>query len=163
MFFNFVYQPIYSDSGDLQYFAIVVIEVTDLVSIRNKIKNEEERLRLATESSHTATWDLNLKNSEIIYSTYLSEIFEYDEAAEITHQQLRNHVIEYDRVNIVEKAFEQALITGKYQYEARIIGKKGNLKWVSTNGKIFFDQDGTPSRMLGVMQDITERKKTRFC
>lgn len=163
VFFNFVYQPIYSDSGDLQYFAIVVIEVTDLVSIRNKIKNEEERLRLATESSHTATWDLNLKNSEIIYSTYLSEIFEYDEAAEITHQQLRNHVIEYDRVNIVEKAFEQALITGKYQYEARIIGKKGNLKWVSTNGKIFFDQDGTPSRMLGVMQDITERKKTRFC
>ena len=162
VFFNFVYQPIYSDSGDLQYFAIVVIEVTDLVSIRNKIKNEEERLRLATESSHTATWDLNLKNSEIIYSTYLSEIFEYDEAAEITHQQLRNHVIEYDRVNIVEKAFEQALITGKYQYEARIIGKKGNLKWVSTNGKIFFDQDGTPSRMLGVMQDITERKKNEI-
>ena len=158
VYFNFVYQPIYSESGDLQYFATVVIEVTDLVSIKNKIRDEEERLRLATESSHTATWDLNLKNSEIIYSSYLAEIFGYEHGDSITHMQMRNHLVEYDRVNIVEKAFQRALKTGKYKYEARIIDKQGNLKWIFTNGKIFRDENNEPSRMLGVMQDITERK-----
>ena len=157
VFFNFVYQPIYSENGDLQYFATVVIEVTDLVGIKSKIREEEERLRLATESSHTATWDLNLKNSEIIHSTYLSKIFGYKEGDTISHQQLRNHLVEYDRVNIVEKAYERALKTGKYKYEARIIDKQGNLKWIFTNGKIFRDEENQPNRMLGVMQDITER------
>ena len=158
VFFNFVYQPIYNDAGDLQYFATVVLEITDLVAIKNKIKQEEERLRLATESSHTATWDLNLKNSEIIHSPYLSKIFGYREDEKISHEQLRSHLLEEDRVNIVEKAFKAALITGKYHYEARIKDQTGNLKWVATNGKMFFDSDGKPNRMVGVMQDITERK-----
>ena len=158
VFFNFVYQPIYSENDDLQYFATVVIEITDLVGIRNKIKDEEERLRLATESSHTATWDLNLKTSEIIYSPYLSKIFGYQDDEPITHCQMKHHLIEYDSLNIVEKAYQRALKTGKYQYEARIIDKQGKLKWISTNGKIFRDGTNEPIRMLGVMQDITKRK-----
>lgn len=162
VYFNFVYQPIYSESGDLQHFATVVTEVTDLVDIRTSIRAEEERLRLATESSHTATWDLNLKNFEIIHSSYLSKIFGYEEGDIVSHQQMRDHLVEYDRVNIVEKAYERALQTGKYKYEARIIDKKGNLKWIFTNGKIFRDATSAPSRMLGVMQDITERKNNEI-
>ena len=42
VFFNFVYQPIYTESGEFQYFASVVIEVTDLITTRNKIKNDEK-------------------------------------------------------------------------------------------------------------------------
>lgn len=158
VFFNFVYQPIYSDSGDLQYYATVVIEVTDLVSAKNKIKGDEERLRLATESSHTATWDLNLKTHEIIHSPYLSKIFGYEDEEILSHQMMRNHLSADDRTHIVEKAFEQALETGLYEYEARITDKNGLEKWISTNGKVFFDEAGEPSRMVGVMQDITQRK-----
>ncbi len=158
VFFNFVYHPIYSDYGVFQHFACVVVEVTDVVDTKNKIKTEEERLRLATESSHTATWDLNLQNFEIVHSSYLSKIFGYADSDEISHKQMRGHLIEYDRVNIVEKAYKRALKTGKYTYEARIIDKQGNLKWIFTNGKIFRDEDNQPTRMLGVMQDITERK-----
>lgn len=158
VFFNFVYHPIYSDYGVFQHFACVVVEVTDVVDTKNKIKTEEERLRLATESSHTATWDLNLQNFEIVHSSYLSKIFGYADSDEISHKQMRGHLIEYDRVNIVEKAYKRALKTGKYIYEARIIDKQGNLKWIFTNGKIFRDEDNQPTRMLGVMQDITERK-----
>ncbi|SFI88128.1 hypothetical protein SAMN05421638_1329 [Kaistella treverensis] len=162
VYFNFVYQPIYGDSGQLQYFATVVIEVTDLVGIRSKIRDEEERLRLATESSHTATWDLNLKNSDIIHSPYLTKIFGYEEDEKLTHEQLKSHLIDFDRVNIVEKAFAKALKTGIYKYEARIIDKNGELKWIFTNGKIFRDSKDEPTRMLGVMQNITSRKNNEI-
>jgi PAS domain S-box-containing protein len=162
VFFNFVYQPIYGENGDLQYFATVVIEVTDLVTAKNKINDDEERLRLATESSQTATWDLNLKTFEIIHSSYLAKIFGYEDDYKLTHQQMRNHLSENDRINIVEKAFEEALKTGIYQYEARIIDKNETEKWIATNGKMFFGDDNKPIRMLGVMQDITERKRTEI-
>lgn len=158
VFFNFVYQPIYNESGDLQYFATVVLEVTDLVNSKNKIKDEEERLRLATESSHTGTWDLNLKTREIIHSSYLSTLFGYQKDEKLSHQKMRSHLFEQDRIHIVEKAFAEALKTGIYKYEARLLDKNGIEKWISTNGKVFYDDRGEPDRMVGVVQDITQRK-----
>lgn len=50
---------------------------------------------------------------------------------------MRDHLCEEDRIYIVEKAFEKALQTGVYQYEARLIDKDRNEKWISTNGKVF--------------------------
>jgi len=158
VYFNFIYQPIYSESGALQYFATVVLEVTDLVSTKNKIKADEERLRLATESSQTATWDLNIRTSEVIHSPYLSKIFGYEEHEKLSHVEMQNHISEQDRFEIVGKAFETAIKTGVYQYEARLIDKNGVEKWIATTGKIFFDEQGEPNRMVGVMQDVTQRK-----
>lgn len=158
VFFNFVIHPILDEVGNLQHFNVVMFEVTEIINIKNKIKEDEERLRLATESSQTATWDLNLKTFEIVHSSYLAKIFGYEEYAKVTHANLRQHLVEEDRINIVEKAFEKALKTGIYQYEARLLDKNGLEKWVHTNGKVFFDEAGQPSRMLGVMQDITDRK-----
>lgn len=162
LFFSFIYHPIFDENGAFQYFATVIVDVTDFVIKKNKIKSDEERLRLATESSHTATWDLNLKTSEIIHSPYLSKIFGYEENEKVTHQQLRDHVLPTDRENILDKAFQKAMITGIYQYEAALIDKNGVEKWISTRGKIFLDEDGKPDRMLGVLQDISERKRTEI-
>ncbi len=162
VFFNFVYHPIYDEDGNFQYFATVVIEITDLIGIKNKIKEEEERLRLATESTQTATWDLNLKTFEIVHSPYLAEIFGYDKDEKILHATMREHLVEEDRKNVVEKALEKALKTGIYQYESRLIDKKGVEKWIATQGKVFFDESGNPYRMLGVMRDITEKKNNEI-
>lgn len=158
VFFNFILHPICSDEGKFQYFTIVLFEITELIKVKNKITEDEERLRLATESSQTATWDLNLKTFEIFHSPYLAKLFGYKEDAKLSHKKLRAHIFEYDRIHIVEKAFEKALKTGIYQYEARLRDKNGLEKWVSTHGKVFFDEAHKPLRMLGVMQDITDRK-----
>ncbi|HMU08146.1 MAG TPA: PAS domain S-box protein, partial [Kaistella sp.] len=162
VFFNFVYHPIYDEDGNFQYFATVVIEITDLIGIKSKIKEAEERLRLATESTQTATWDLNLRTFEVVHSPYLAEIFGYDKDEKILHATMREHLVEEDRKNVVEKAFEKALKTGIYQYESRLIDKKGVEKWIATQGKVFFDESGNPYRMLGVMRDITEKKNNEI-
>lgn len=161
-YFSSVYHPVYDTEKNFLYFVMVVLEITGLAGIKNKIEESEERLRLATESSQTATWDLNLKTSEIIHSAYLSKIFGYGEDEDISHQQLRSHISEFNRQNVLEKAFEKALKTGIYQYEVPITDKSGIEKWVATHGKMFFDDEGQPIRMLGVMQDITERKKSEI-
>lgn len=162
LFYNFIYHPIYEDGGSFQYFASVLMEITDVVGIKNKIKEDEERLRLATESSQTGTWDLNFITGEIIHSPYLLEMFGYDQDTVVTHAAFRDHLIPEDRVKIVEKAFEKALETGIYRYEARIIDKNGTLKWISTHGRIFYDSVGKPTRMVGVIKDISERKNSEI-
>ncbi len=72
VFFNFVYHPVYNQCGDFQHFVTVAMEVTEMVGIKSKVKEDEERLRLATESSQTATWDFDMQNFELVHSPFLS-------------------------------------------------------------------------------------------
>ena len=160
VYFNFIYHPVYNENGDFQHYVTVAMEITEMVGIKTKIREDEERLRLATESSQTATWDLNLETNEIVHSSYLSTIFGYDSAEALTLQQLRSHICEIDLKEVVDKAFNEALKTGSYQYEAKMKDRNGLEKWIFTNGKVFYDDEGQPIRMLGVLQDVTERKKS---
>lgn len=155
---NVALQIIRDEQGAILYHSLVMVDVTHLVKIKNQVKEEAERLRLATESSLTATWDLNLKTRDLIHSVYLANIFGYRDDEKVSHEQFRTHLIEEDRVDVVEKAFNEAMETGVYKYEARIIDCQGRTKWIFTNGKIFYDEAGLPDRMLGIVQDITERK-----
>ncbi|MBW8362488.1 MAG: PAS domain-containing sensor histidine kinase [Kaistella sp.] len=162
VYFNFIYHPVYNTDGDFQHFVTVAMEVTEMVEIKSKVKEDEERLRLATESSQTATWDLDMHTYELVHSPYLSTIFGYEPEIKPSLKQLRNHICEVDRKEIVDKAFSEALETGIYRYEAQLKDENGVEKWIFTNGKVFFDDAGKPTRMLGVLQDITERKKSEI-
>jgi PAS domain S-box-containing protein len=46
-----------------------------------------------------------------------------------------------------------------YKIEHRIVWPDGTVRWVSETGDVVRDQAGRAIRMLGVVQDITERKR----
>jgi len=45
-----------------------------------------------------------------------------------------------------------------YRVEHRVIHPDGNIRWMLETGNVFNDKDGKAYRMLGMVQDITERK-----
>ncbi len=96
-----------------------------------------------------------------IHRSYLL-IFGYDEKFKPSILRLRNHICEADREVVVDKAFSVALKTGIYRYEAQLKDHNDVEKWIFTNGKVFYDDSGKPTRMLGVLQDITDRKKSEI-
>lgn len=48
---------------------------------------------------------------------------------------------------------------GTYYQEYRIVSTTGEVKWVSNNGKIIFDESGIPIRIDGLITDISKRKQ----
>ena len=86
---NAAHQIIRDELGEVQYHSLVIVDVTHLVKIKNQVIEEAERLRLATESSLTATWDLNLKTRDLIHSVYLANIFGYRDDEKVSHAQSR--------------------------------------------------------------------------
>lgn len=57
---------------------------------------------------------------------------------------------------------EETLLEGEpttYDIEYRIINPNGNIRWVAERGVPVLDEDGTPYRMVGISEDITERKR----
>ena len=54
-------------------------------------------------------------------------------------------------------AHENLLITGILFYELRIIWRDKSIHWIRVQGKIFFDSDKNPARLLGTILDITNQ------
>lgn len=149
----------FNEKKMLERFLGTVYDITEQKESVQKTEYAEARLRLATEETGTATWDLDLKEGKIFHSPRLAEIFGHNANTKLTHPQLRSQMHPYDLKNIIEKAFEEAVKTSRYYYEARTIWPDGSIHWVRTTGKVIYDEKLEPVRMLGVLQDITEEKQ----
>lgn len=158
-YLDFEYSPLKDQEGSVEGVMITVNDVTDRVEARQKVIDAEARMRIAVEGTGTATWDLDLVTREIIYSKKLAGIFGHPEHVKLTHQEMRDQLLPDDRENIVDPAFAEAMTTGIYKYEARVVWPDQSIHWIRTQGKIIFDGQDKPVRMLGTMSDVSDRKE----
>jgi len=128
-----------------------------------QLAESDERYQLAEKAAHIGSWDWNISTgalhwSEKIYTLFglNSDSFHVTYAAFIAaiHPDDRQFVI--DAINLtVEQGRE-------YWVEHRVVWPNGQVVWVSEKGAVFYDEDDQPCRMLGVIQDITQRKQTEM-
>lgn len=52
----------------------------------------------------------------------------------------------------------EQLKSGLFDYEARVILQDESIRWIRNKGIIYMDNAGEPSKIIGVIQDITDRK-----
>ena len=157
-YLNYEYAPLFETDGIVSGIMVTVNDVTEKVEARQSVEIEEARLRLATEGTRLATWDLDLQSSNIIYSARLAEIFGHDGSLIITYQALRQQIHPDDLHTVVEKAFEEAIKTSIYYYEARVIWPDNSVHWIRTQGKIIYNENNVAIRVIGTLLDITESK-----
>ncbi|HMG83038.1 MAG TPA: PAS domain S-box protein [Ferruginibacter sp.] len=157
-YLDYEYSPLLETDGTISGIMITVNDVTQRVMAKQKIEIEEARLRLAIEGTKLATWDLNLETKSIIHSPRLAEIFGHPLTTQITHQHMRDQIHPDDRQSIVERAFDMAMETGYYNYEARVVRPDKTIGWIKTQGKVMYDEQGTPIRLIGTLADTTENK-----
>lgn len=158
-YFDFQYTPLFETDGEVSGIIVTVNDVTEKVEARKKVEEAEERLRLAAEATELSTWDLDLQTRKIIYSSRLAEIFGHNKSKVLSHAEMRAQIHPDDIHEVVEKAFDVALQTGIYKYEARVVKPNEEICWISTQGKVYFDEEGRPVKMIGTLRDITEEKE----
>lgn len=152
------YSPVNDDSGKFEGILVTLNDVTEKVEARKKMEDAEERVRLAIEIAEIATWDLDLQTHKMIHSESLATIFGYQKAVQLSYSEIMAQLQPDDLINIVEKAFERAMRTGIYKYEARIVKQNGEIGWIRSHGQLFFDANNEPLKILGTMIDITDEK-----
>ncbi len=157
-YLDFEFAPLRSKNGEISGIIVTANDVTDKVEARKTVEEAEERLRLATEATGISTWDLDMEKKDLIHSQKLAVIFGHSKKMRFTHSQLLRQ-IHPDDLTILEKAREIALISGLYSYQARIIKPDNTIAWIRTQGKVFFDENKKPIKMLGNLQDVTDEKK----
>lgn len=158
-YFDFLYYPLKEIDGKISGIIVTVTEVSEKVEARKITEQNEERLKIIVEASELGTWELNVKTKELVYSKrYLEIIGGYKEYTDLTHEQLIQHLYVED-LPIRDKAYNEALISGSIYYEARILWIDGSIHWVEAKGKVFYDSENRPEKLLGTARDITKLKK----
>lgn len=156
--FDFLYHPLKEADGTISGIVTTAIDVTEKVESRKKTERNEERLNIVIEASELGTWELNIKTREASYSQrYLEIIGGYEQPEVLNHEQLLRH-LHPDDMDIRNEAFQRALETGILKYDARVIWKDGSIHWMEGRGKMYYDENNEPVKLIGTIRDITKER-----
>ncbi|MDB5276309.1 MAG: domain S-box-containing protein/diguanylate cyclase protein [Ferruginibacter sp.] len=129
-----------------------------LLQVQHEILKRTKQLKDAQRVAKTGSWYLDVSgDNQLEWSDETYHIFELAPGTKMTYNKFLEAVHPDDR-NLVDKKWEQALKTGRYHIEHRIITKSGE-KWVNEEARIEFDKKANLKRAVGTVQDITEKKK----
>lgn len=118
-----------------------------------------EKLRLAVDAAELMYWEWERDTDQLHWGRDPSTLVgttggrnaRWSEYLEIVHPEDRDRYLA-----TVNAAWEQA---GVCTNEYRVIRHDGRVAWLSSRGKTLADSAGKVYRMIGVSQDITERKR----
>lgn len=156
VYISFVYEPIKDEKSNIERVMIVAIDVTKQVLSRLEVEEARAREQLAIEASQLGVFEVDLQTNVVVASPRLNQIFGIENAF---HRTSYIDIIYPDDLPKRKLAYEEAYRTGKLYYVGRICRPDGDVRWMRTFGIILFDKDGTPKRLIGVTQDITEQKE----
>jgi PAS domain S-box-containing protein len=131
----------------------------ELQSERTRLQISEERLRLAVAGARLGTWHWNIGTGELIWSERCREIFGAPENARVSYDQFLALVHPEDRERLNQVVTAALRDKTDFEFEYRITPGNSTVRWIVALGRGDYDMAHNPSRMEGVVFDITERKK----
>lgn len=152
-------QGICDAEGNLQWLDGVILDISERKSFEQENKILTERLALATSSAQIGIYDWDIANDNLIWDDSMFKLYGFNEGQfSGAYEAWANSLHPDDRKHI-EKEVQQALNNEKpYDTEFRIFWNDGTIHHIKANGQVFWDEQGTPIRLLGVNYDITKRK-----
>jgi PAS domain S-box-containing protein len=129
--------------------------------IENSLRESEARLLLATASAKLGVYERDVQADRTVWlNDRMYEIFGRSRRdGPLTRQHFIDHYLHPDDVPAFEAGRKRALEgNGCFVVECRIRLANGEQRWIQINGTFLFTDHGEPSRLLGVVCDITERK-----
>jgi PAS domain S-box-containing protein len=153
--------PRYDDQKNFVGYIGSCIDVTELLSKEEALREFEERVRLAAQAAHLGVWELDTATNEIWMSDSARSLFQFDSEAHVTHAMLQDRVHPEDRAlrdSVVKRAIETG---GEFETEYRVLLPDGNLRWISGRGRCVSGKHGKGTRLIGISLDITAQKQTQ--
>lgn len=119
----------------------------------------ENRLRFALQAAKLGSWSLDLATERMTATDGCRENFGRLDAERFTYADIKEAVHPDDRARRDEALRVAIEETGEYGVEYRILTPDGTERWLAVRGQVFHRADGTPLLLVGVSQDITERRR----
>lgn len=144
----------------------LLLEANERRQAEKALRASQEHLALAQQAGKIGSFELNLKTGAAIASSEMKLLYGVpsvngDNKLESWGEDWSKFVHPDDAAE-AERNLAEALQSGVLDSEYRIIRGDGVTRWIYATGKIFYDDDGAPTRVVGVNTDITDRKEAEI-
>lgn len=149
----------YWPSAGGRYF-VFLRDITAREQAEQALRESEEKLRLAVDGAGMGMWDWDVASGEIHVSPRCATILSLgaEKLSDIDAFFASVEAADRERIRgVVATALERKT---EYDIECRVCHSGGALRWVAARGRGVYGPDGKPLRMLGMVQDIDERKRS---
>ena len=132
--------------------------LTSLEIFRN-LRQSEARLEEAQRIAHVGYWERDLETNRVTWSNETCRIFGLVPQERALDRSAWQNLVHPEDRQMVRRAAAEAERGGpRYDVEYRVVRPDGEVRTVHSQGDVRKDESG-PSRMFGIVQDITERKR----
>ena len=159
------FHPIYDRNRLVIGCSVYQMEVTQRVEALQELTLSEFYLKEAQEISNMGNWNWNIVNGKVEWSEQFFRLCgknpltyepDFEDFFSMIHPDDRESVRETLQGDLESKRLHNATY--------RIVRNDGEVRYLYTRGKFFYDENGKPHRMAGTTQDITamEMAKTKI-
>jgi PAS domain S-box-containing protein len=148
------------DSGrPVQQFGVMQ-DITDLWHAQQELRARQEMLELAQKAARAVAfdWYIGARESENRWSPDLEAMYGLVPGTFDRTFQGWKKLVHPDDWPAVKLALKHANESGDVAAEYRVIHMDGSAHWLQAKGRMFFDAEGQPDRMVGFMIDVTDRR-----
>jgi two-component system, cell cycle sensor histidine kinase and response regulator CckA len=134
-------------------------DITEHKLAEEELKGATQRLQLAVSSGHLGIWDWDIVNDVLVWNERMYELYGVSKDTFKISRETWEKCLHPDDLALALEETRAAFSGEKeYDFEFRILRPDGETKFIKTNGKVIRDEAGNPIRLIGMNQDITDRR-----
>ena len=153
--------PIKDADGSVIEWVGIHTDIHDRVMAEGVVRENEERVRLATESAELGLWVWSPSSDEVVWENDRPyEIFGLPkDALPVNAERFLRDYVHHDHITDFADAIKKTIETGaRLHFQGRIKRADGETRWVEFFGNRQPHPGGDPLRVIGTMSDITASK-----
>lgn len=158
---NMSIDPIFDEEGQCTHFIAIERDVTDKIKREKELQESLERYDIVNKATSDTIWDLDIKTDQMLYNDNIYTMFGYQKKQVEDVASWWREKIHPDDTHIVNKVLSEVLKNGteRFQMEYRFQDASGSYRYIFDRAFVIKDKNGSPVRMIGAMQDITQERE----
>jgi len=152
-----------NEHGKPVYLLGISHDITDVKLAEQTLEAYKERLRRGQLYANIGTWDWNIQTGELHWTERIAPLFGYPTGElETSYRNFLGAIHTDDRLAVINAVNACVEHNVPYEIEHRVTWPDGTVRWLQERGGVTRDADGNPLQMLGVVQDIDDRKRAEL-
>ena len=151
--------PVRDSSGAVSHWLGTMLDVHDAKEFEQALRESEHRLRQVQEGAAIGSWAWDLESDQVQWSDEIYRMLQVSPDEPPTFLGFMDRIPPEDRERALGEAHQAIEARFPLVNEFRMIRGDGQVRWVQGRAQVF-DKPGGGQRMVGVVMDITDRKRT---